>query len=102
MIYCNTIALIFLHLSVRKFSKCTARGKVTHEKRKKEIDETQRTNKWGLYDHTEHIQYEGYMMFSFKRCDIAKIPPFQAANVDRIQGDIFLKNYPEKLDNTTQ
>jgi hypothetical protein len=69
---------------VRKFSKCTARGKVTHEKReKKRIDETHRTIKRGLYDHTEHIQYEGYMMFSFKQCDIAEIRPFQAANVDR-------------------
>jgi hypothetical protein len=42
------------------------------------------------------------MIFSFKQGDIAEFRPFQAANEDRKKGDIILKNYPEKLENTTQ
>jgi hypothetical protein len=77
---------------VRKFSECTARGKVTHKKRKKR-NRQNTEQKYGVFmtiqAYSLRVQNEGYMIFRFKQGDIAGHRLFLAATEDK-KREIFI------------
>jgi hypothetical protein len=78
---------------VRKFNKCTARGKVTRKREKKVRRQDTEYNYKGLYDHTNHDQYdEKQFIFSDYMILLKKGDRFNTSNKTNILKNFLKKN----------